>query len=102
MPVLIRGFSWTQTRDLICLRIPVLVPGVPSSGIDLFLAPDYFKLSYPVSHILELFLEHPVAAQSGVEAVEEGGSGSGRWIRVDLRKQESGKVWTGLEKNNLR
>ena len=93
MPVLIKNFSWTQTRDLVCLRIP-LKTGVPKTKVDVTLGSDYFKLSHPVSHILELFLKHSVETENNnVEFVE-----GGKWICVDLKKAQTGVKWSSLEK----
>lgn len=93
MPVLIKDFSWSQTRGLVSIIIP-LKAGVPRSDVDLFLAREYFKLSHPVSHVLELFLLH--AVEPSIQKVEF--VDGGKSVCVDLKKLEVGKEWTHLEK----
>lgn len=91
MPIIIKDFWWKQTRDRVCIKVPL--HGIPPNKVDIFTSPQYLKATYG-SFFFEVLLLNPIdVSQSNCTKTSS-------CILFDLLKYSESE-WDSLEIANI-
>ena len=89
MPLLLKDISWHQTPSKICIEIQV-----PSThNLDIFLTPEYLKISAP-PYFFESFLAHNIDVDQSIVHKND------KKISIEILKSDE-KEWKTLSLENL-